>query len=339
MRCLTLAFALRQQGAECVFICREHAGNLIAHIRMQGFAVHALCHRGTDTGSGYTAWLGSSWQTDAEQSLAALNSRIADWLITDHYALDVAWETSLRPVCRHLMVIDDLADRQHDCDILLDQNLNRSAADYNTKTTPRCTRLIGPRFALLRPEFAAMRAYSQTRRSPGRLKNLLISMGGMDKDNVTGQLLTALHSLQLLTGCRITVVMGGHAPWLEDVRARMASIPSATLHINTTDMAQLMADSDVAIGAAGTTAWERCCLGLPTLTLVLAENQRGGAEALNAAGAALLLQGGDHLTAELETHLTALQAAETLRLMQDKCFAISDGQGSERVVEAIANAA
>ncbi len=271
MRCLTLADALRASGAECSFICREHPGNLLEQIRQRGYAVLGLPASSADpiprdleeaAESNHSSWLGSDWATDAAQTRVGAGETAIDWLIVDHYAIDARWEQALRPICRKLMVIDDLADRPHDCDLLLDQNLGRDVSDYRKLVPDDCTVLVGPRYALLRPEFAALRDYSMRRRAIPQLKHLLITMGGVDQADATGLALEALKDCQLPGGSHITVVMGPHAPWLERVQLLAAQMPLSTdVKVNVHNMAQLMADSDLAIGAAGSTSWERCCLG------------------------------------------------------------------------------
>ena len=190
MRCLTLADALRERGAECRFVCREHAGNLLDVIRQRGFEAYGLPLGDAVTAKSdvsdnllplHAAWLGADWASDAEQTLAAIGDTKFDWLIVDHYALDARWEHRLRCSCHRLMVIDDLADRVHDCDLLLDQNLGRTAADYKERVPATCTVLAGAQYALLRPEFAALRAYSLERRAHPKLKRLLITMGGVEQ--------------------------------------------------------------------------------------------------------------------------------------------------------------
>lgn len=296
MRCLTLANALKEAGASCQFICREHKGNLIDAISKQGFAVHKLpiVDFGPDTAvtghdsPTYARWLGSSQLEDAQACGVVLETIKPDWLVVDHYALDNRWETPQRQYCSHLLVIDDLADRPHDCDLLLDQNLGRNAEDYQPLVADSCQLLIGPEYALLRPEFAEWRPYSLKRRQQPQLKQLLITMGGVDKDNATSKVLEALAVAPLPDGCRIIVVMGVTAPWLEVIKAQADKMPRPTkVLVNVNNMAELMAESDLAIGAAGSTSWERCCLGLPGITLVLAENQEANALQLEAAKASL----------------------------------------------------
>lgn len=286
MRCLTLAEVLKGRGATCVFISREHPGHLNAVIRRRGFEVLAL-PAGADSrdpislspvgGPAHAHWLGCDWAVDAEQTKGAMGKDMVDWLVVDHYALDHRWERLLRDRCHQIMVIDDLADRVHDCDLLLDQNLGREVRDYDTLVPEQCVRLIGPRYALLRPDFAALRDHSLRRRAQPELRQLLITMGGVDQTNATGAALAALKDCLLPAGCRITVVLGGQAPWRAEVERLAACMPWPTeVAVAVDDMAQRMAESDLVIGAAGSTAWERCALGIPTLLVVLAPNQAQG---------------------------------------------------------------
>lgn len=298
MRCLTLADELVRQGHECRFVCREHKGHLGDLIADKGYdftllpsqSDNELNHR--DRGADNCAyWLGVPWQEDARQTLDALKAWQPSWLVVDHYTLDAQWESYVRNALpgMRLMAIDDLADRPHQVNVLLDQNLGRKPEDYRDLVPEHCRRLIGPRHALLRLEFAESRRSSlQRRQQGGPVRRLLVSLGGVDKDNVTGQVLDAVSRIDLPENMEITVVMGASAPWLEEVRRRAKQMACETeVVVNVTDMAQRMAEADLAIGAAGSTSWERCCLGLPTIVLVLAENQRAIAQALDREGAAI----------------------------------------------------
>ena len=179
-------------------------------------------------GVAHSDWLGCDWLTDAEQTRAVLTEYQAEWLVVDHYALDQRWEHALQSHCRKLMVIADLADRTHQCDLLLDQNLGRQTADYRNLVPADCKPLLGPQYALLRPEFAALRSYSLQRRLQPVLKNILISMGGVDQPNATGRVLQALKHFRLPEDCRITVVMGAQAPRLIQVQALAHDMPWPT---------------------------------------------------------------------------------------------------------------
>lgn len=339
MRCLTLAEALRQRGASCRFVCRDHPGNLIDLIRQRGFNVHALpfdIHWSVPENSTPThaSWLGADWQTDAELTKVGAGETAVDWLIVDHYALDARWERALAPHYRKLMVIDDLADRPHACDLLLDQTFGREAADYCPLVPADCHLLCGSQYALLRSEFAALRPYSLQRRDRPVLRELLITMGGVDKDNATGQVLQALRTCSLPVDCWITVVMGPTAPWLDDVKRLAQDMPWPTrVLVGVSDMAQLMADNDLAIGAAGATSWERCCLGLPTIMLVLAENQRKVAQGLEQSGGVKLINLGQSTTTQLrELLLSLIDDPAQLLNMTDCAAGVADGSGVDAVM-------
>jgi UDP-2,4-diacetamido-2,4,6-trideoxy-beta-L-altropyranose hydrolase len=296
MRCLTLADALKNQGAECYFICREHPGNLIGLIIQRGHHVEALPYIDISQQSNlqsymldlaHASWLGTTQKEDSSLCASIVKALQPDWLIVDHYALDIVWEEEFRPYCKRLMVIDDLADRQHDCDLLLDQTFGRDLKDYKPRVPPSCEILCGTEYALLRPEFSQWRGYSLKRRENGELQHLLINLGGVDKDNMTTQILIALKQCSLPSELKITVVMGGTAPWIKEVCQQAKDMPWITeVVVGVNNMAELMAKSDLAIGAAGSTSWERCCLGLPSIMVVLAENQKVIAGKLKEVGAA-----------------------------------------------------
>ena len=282
MRCLTLADALKEQGVRCRFVCREHPGNLLELIRERGYEADGLPLESGTVSEGneshhlaHEHWLGASWLTDAKQTLEVIKGQKVDWVIVDHYALDARWETTLKASCNKLMVIDDLTDRDHACDMLLDQNFGRSNADYSALVPAGCTLLTGPKYTLLRPEFAALQEYSFGRRVTPQLHHLLITMGSVDKDNMTGMVLEVLKESYLPKGCLITVVMGANAPWLEMVHDQASRMPWKTeVCVNVKNMARLMAQSDLAIGQGGGITYERIFMGLPSLLKPMADNQR-----------------------------------------------------------------
>ncbi|WP_160286036.1 UDP-2,4-diacetamido-2,4,6-trideoxy-beta-L-altropyranose hydrolase [Pseudomonas knackmussii] len=344
MRCLTLADALKAQGASCHFICREHPGNLNAVVVQRGHSLSVLPYApgaplSDPVAPAHAEWLGASWKDDAIQTLELLADETADWLIVDHYALDRRWESQVAKHCRRLMVIDDLADRDHECDVLLDQNLGRQEQDYSQRVPPSCQLLLGPQFSLLRPEFAQLREQSLAGRAGRKLQNLLISMGGVDADNATGQVLEGLRSI-VDPHWNIQVVMGATAPWRAAVEALAQSMPCHTkVLVNTSNMAELMSKADLAIGAAGSTSWERCCLGLPSIMLILAENQRGIAEHLKLNGAATLIDSSNSVAELLPIEIDELRSAEKLTQMSSAAERITDGLGTERVTEILARQA
>ncbi len=296
MRCVALANTLSQAGIRCHFITRAHRGNLNAVIKREG---HDLWQLPMGAGGRYGAhpakpmhsdWLGTAWLEDAAETLALIERISPDAVILDHYAIDLHWERRALPAHIPLVVIDDLADRPHRAQLLVDQNIGRSPADYIGLLPEECQVLSGPRYALLRPEFAAIRPAALARRKKAKLANLLITLGGADKHNATMSILKALAKISLPTNMRVFVVIGMSNPWLETIEAQVKRMPHPTeVLVGVSDMAGLIARMDLCIGAVGSSAWERCVLGLPTLAIVLARNQEKTASLLAAAGVHVLL--------------------------------------------------
>lgn len=346
MRCLTLADALVQKGADCEFICREHTGNAINHIRQKGYQVYSLLSMRVpavipDRVLAHAHWLGATQQQDMDECEVILRDSMPDWLVFDHYAIDERWQKPMRRYCQKILVIDDLADRVHDCDLLLDQNLGHGPDDYRDNIPRHAQVLTGARYALLRPEFAQLRETSLRRRLNPRLRQILVSMGGIDKVNATGQMLEALKECVLPDDCIISVVMGESAPWLELVvrQAEKMPVPTSVL-VDVSDMAQHMVNSDLAIGAAGSTSWERCCLGLPTVMVVIADNQKQVARHLQQENAVFGLSLNGNLDIQLRQVFQALDKDPTiLSKMSASAAQVTDGGGSGRVVSQMLNSA
>lgn len=339
MRCLTLARALVERRARCSFLCRDLPGHMMARIAAEGYTVHTLAApqgqgNGRTADGDYAAWLGVSPDADAMECRTIVDTIQPDRVVVDHYALDAVWEGATCPNIP-VMAIDDLANRPHRCDILLDQNLGRQAGDYDGLVPEGALRLIGPSHALLRPEFAAAREGSLRRRAGlGAPQHVMISMGGMDRDNSTGAILDALAQQAWPEGFRLSVVMGRSAPHLKAVKSRARSMPVATdVLVDVANMAGLLAQTDLAIGAAGGSAWERCCLGVPTLVLTLADNQRPAAYALETQGAALLV--GDlrdeGWQGALTQRMARLSSPVALAAAAVAAAAITDGTGADDV--------
>lgn len=288
MRCLTLGEALRKRSVDVEFICRAHEGNFCQHIEQQGFKLHTLpngcclANSENQTASNKKSkktsyglqWLGSTQEQDAALCRPLLENMNPDWLIVDHYAIDQTWQRLLSDCYGKLMVIDDLAARGHLCDLLLDQTYGRKPEDYADFVPKNCQLLLGSQYALLRPEFFDWREYSLKRRANPELKKLLITLGGIDLDNTTCKVLEILKTCALPKKLEINVVMGATAPHLNKVRRQAETMPyKTTVKVNISNMAEIMANSDLAIGAGGTTTWERFCLGLPCFFISIAQNQ------------------------------------------------------------------
>ena len=335
MRCLALAARVSQSGRTCHFICRDHPGHQGSAIEGEGHRLTMLplenCQEGdsSDPEGPYDAWLGCTWREDADRTVAAMDA-IPIWMVVDHYALDSRWESAVRLHCRRMMVIDDLAARAHDCDIVLDQTPGRTASDYAQLAHGRC--LAGPSYALLRRGFLESRQISNLRRSDAGVREILINMGGIDLGNATTRVLDALRTLDFPEAPRFTVVMGGKAPWLGVVQALANQFPfPCRVMVDVRDMANLAAESDLAIGAAGVAALERCCLGLPSVLVILAENQRKGGLALRAANAAEVIESADDIATKLVPMVKSLFDSARRASMSEAEQQLVDGRGVDRV--------
>lgn len=338
MRCLTLADALQRQGADVHFVCRRHEGHFGTRIRDRGFEVTLLEEGGAIPQSNaktHADWLGISQSADAEATACIAREIAPDWLVVDHYAVDESWECELSRVVPRLMVIDDLADRSHRCTMLLDQGLGRSADNYRGLVAEETVLLLGPQYALLRPEFAEARSISLHRRARRDVRSILIALGGVDADNITGLVLLALERLVPPANVRVSVVLGCTAPWTAEIRKVAASHPwQIDVNVDPSSMAQLMSEADVAIGAAGATTWERCALGLPTILIPVAANQLPITAQLRDKGAVLLVDGPDDVLVSLPPMLESLMRDGAMRLrMAENASALCDGRGVARVID------
>lgn len=287
--------------------------------------------------SAYAAWLGDTQEGDANSTVRLLAHYQVEWVVADHYAVDAEWEAAVSAHGERIMVIDDLADRKHHCDLLVDQTLGRSAAAYNHLVPTETRLLCGSEFAILRPQFEALREHSiRRRKGMSEVRQILVSLGGADAENITGTVLNMLASTELPDGCRIKVVLGWQSPWAEQIRRDAAKSNSAIEVLQgVEDMASLMAESDLAIGAAGSSTWERCCLGLPTIVIVLAENQRAIAKELAANGVSTVVAK-EKLKTEFSTAIEFLACDRVAReIMSGRAASIVDGSGARRVVDAM----
>lgn len=336
MRCLTLADALVEQGASVQFICRELPGNLIEMIESKGYGVFVLHSPKTSRPGCFKAeanlfhsdWLGVSQKQDALECKVFIEKIHPDWLIVDHYAIDKHWQMDLSSDYKKLMVIDDLGDRQHICDLLLDQNYGSTVEKYQPLVPLTCKVLAGVQYALLRPEFAQWRDISLKRRAVTKFRKILITLGGVDQNNITGQVLEVLNQCSLPQEIEITVVMGATAPHLNSIKAQLKTVSYVSqVLVNITNMAEIMANADLAIGATGATTWERCCLGVPSIQMVIAENQKETSQALAKNNVVQIINKPSDLIGLMNSPLSWM--AE----LTSKSAKVCDGQGCLKVAE------
>lgn len=331
MRCLALADTLKARGAATRFVCSTLPDTLAALLVGAGHELAPIPSLAAPVGAG------PDWNWDLAVHPAAVQAddayhtraaaREADWTVVDHYGLDRHWEVAARGSGR-VLVIDDLANRAHDCDLLVDQNFGAHRSDYRELVGPAAKLLCGSAFAILRPEFAAFRQAAIARRAErtgaGRI---LLSLGATDIGGITGEVLERLLAI-LPAGSEVDVVLGGGSPSGESVERMAKRDRRVTVHRAATRMAELICNADLAIGAAGISSWERCALGLPTIVLALAANQKRVLDRLAESGAVI---------AATDTVEAATRAAELiddhdrLAAMSAAAFALADGKGSERV--------
>lgn len=339
MRCLSLADVLRSHGAAVHFVCRLHDGHLCGIIKDRGYPVHSLARPVIDlesnTASIYSAWLGATWQDDAADTIAAIDSLgpKPDWLIVDHYALDSNWENSVCASVERTMVIDDLADRKHSCDLLLDQNLYEDAEIRYLGLVPKhCQLLLGPRFSLLRNEFREVRVGLAARSGP--VQGILVFFGGIDRANLTTAAIEALDGIDLCD-VRVDVVIGDQNSRRKGIESICAA-RNFECHVQTDRLAEMMSKADISVGAGGSATWERCCLGLPCLTFAVADNQR---QLVNDAALAGILSAPEVDLEDADAIAMHVQAFIGNPLLREsisrKSMSIVDGYGADRVRRAI----
>jgi len=317
MRSLTLARALQGEGAACAFLAPP--------------AVAAVL----DAFGADVARIATDAAAPAElASAAALAARGFDAVVVDHYGLSAPDHRAIA-AGKPVLVIDDLADRPLDADLVLDSGPARKAADYDGLVPARAELLLGPNHAPVRPAFAALRKEALARRAEaGPVRRMLVSLGLTDVGGITGRAVDLM--LPRLGGAvALDVVLGAGAPSLPGLRDLAAREPRLALHVDTQDMPRLTLAADLAVGAGGSTSWERCVLALPTLLLVLAANQREASAALAGADAVLALDvaDADFETAFAEAFARLLAEPDLRDRLSAASAAVCDGRGAARVAQ------
>ncbi|WP_417915223.1 UDP-2,4-diacetamido-2,4,6-trideoxy-beta-L-altropyranose hydrolase [Candidatus Electronema sp. JM] len=343
MRCLTLAEQLRKKNVDVLFFCRNLTGNLNNFIADRGFDLCVLPppqHKGISqefTWNFHAAWLEVPWEKDADETVGYLQKRgDIDCLIIDHYAIEKNWEQRQRPFAQRIIVIDDLADRAHDCDLLLDQNLDEyPEKKYQGLLPNHCIQLIGPKYAVLRQEFIEMQKHLRHR--DGSVHRVVLSFGGADLYDLTSKVLEAIRIMNIQK-IEFDVVAGGQNPHAEKVQELCSQMPNTRYYCQVSNMSKLMADADLAIGGAGGTTWERCFFGLPAIIFSMADNQTANAELISQRGAACYMGRGDSFDCGKFTAIfqSLLRQPEYVIKMSRSAADIMDGwQGSEAIIQHI----
>jgi UDP-2,4-diacetamido-2,4,6-trideoxy-beta-L-altropyranose hydrolase len=318
MRCLTLALEMRHRGADVVFLCKVGTTETVPALARSRIVCLAADRH------------------DWNDAIAAgkLDGKQVDLIVVDSYSLGESFERSLRSHSCPIMVVDDAPSRRHDCDLLVDMTPSRVAADYAGLIPPHCRVLAGSSYALLRSDFGELRSSSLSRRQASpRLSTVFISLGMTDIGGQTGPIARSLADDIRLE--RIIVVTGATAPSRHDIISLQYEAPKISVCVDPPNIAELMSGADIAIAAPGTSSWERCCLGLPSILLVLADNQIENARLLEQAGAARLLP--PHIEPSSLAFILH-EIADTpglLGQMSRRAADICDGNGAFRVGSAI----
>ena len=332
-RCLTLAETLRESGVTIEFITRNHLGNLNNQIRNRGIKVNLLPDsivKSKITLEGYEQWLNVTQEEDAEETIRSLAGKKIDWLIIDHYALDYKWEDKLRPYTKKIMVIDDLANRSHDCDLLLDQNYIHDKYRYNQLTAPDTIKLLGPKYALLRKDFVG-----NLEKQPNHyheINRVFLFFGGADPDDLTSTALQVL-SQPKLKHLLVDVVIGSSNPHQAKLQNQIKKHSNVKLHIQVDNIAELMTKADIALGAGGSTTWERMAIGLPSIVVTIAENQIAFTKALDKEGYLKWLGNADQIDENTiyNALIDAIENPHQLLELSHKGKQLVDGRGVQRV--------
>jgi UDP-2,4-diacetamido-2,4,6-trideoxy-beta-L-altropyranose hydrolase len=322
MRCLTLARALAERGAECAFVESRAAAPIL---RRFGWPAQTLL---------------AMVATEDVEALVAHARDFADHfrpdvIVVDHYGVGADEQATLRADGRKLAVIDDLADRAHACDLIVDPGFGRRREAYDGLVPEGTERLVGPSYALVRPEFPDARPRALSRRAKhGPVRRGLVSLGLTDVGGVTARVVEAL--APILGDARLDIVVGSEAPSLPALEAVVEEDRRLHLWIDSAEMGSLMADADIAVGAGGSSTWERAAVGLPAVTLALAPNQAPMLGRLAAAGYTLAIDAGPGLAGRLAEAWGRLAADPALRWrLAERSSELCDGHGAARVAEAV----
>jgi UDP-2,4-diacetamido-2,4,6-trideoxy-beta-L-altropyranose hydrolase len=312
-RCLALADAVASTGWRTAFAVGPGTKEVVPRLSAASAEVRTI--------DGKPDALASAWPEGA------------GLLVVDHYGLDARFERGCRPWAKRVLAVDDLADREHDADWLVDPTPGHEAALYQTRVPAACQIAAGARFAPIRPEFLRRREQALARRvQSGPVRRILVSMGTTDPANATMVALEALSIAKL--GAEIDVVLGAAAPHRAEILRRLPE--NARLSLDVADMADRIAAADIAIGAGGVSALERCCLGLPTVTIVIADNQRGATVGISHAGAALVLSEGPPSAGAVADAIRRLADDKTRRAMSAAAARLCDGRGIARLLVTLA---
>jgi len=346
-RCINLAIALRKVGGRCGFACRDFSNNFIHRIISQGFEVFPISKNKVDAEQivekksinlkSDDNWLDIHWTLDAELTTEIVKKFCTDLLVVDHYSLDYGWENLVRPYCKDILVIDDLCDRVHNCDFLIDSTFQRNKIIYKDKVPKGCNLLIGSSFTILNTHYLQIRPKAIERRNHfNELTNVLISYGGGENSQWIENAILAIKKSVLAKKINLHIILGNcNTKNLNNI-FKLCEGLSVTFEKYCTNMPERIFWADLAIGAGGTTSWERCCLGLPSIITPIDQNQFENTMTLMNCGAAIRIEIGPDMVDQISQSLEMLLIDhEAYHSMSYNASLVCDGQGTSRILEAL----
>jgi len=331
-RCLNLAILLRDKHIHCEFICLRLEGSLIEKILNTGFKVNLLQHRikgefNLDHENG-TFPLDENF--DSQEVVKFLLNNNFDFLIVDHYSLDFSWERAVRNFVKKIFVIDDLANRRHDCDFLLDQNfVAQYQSRYKTLAPKNCKFFFGPKYAIFNKNFEKKRQLKTFKDKPS---SILIYFGGSVINNLTQIAIEAV--IGLMPELILNIVLSSKNPLYQSIKDRYTNFANVNIYSDLPDLSEIILQSDIGIGAGGTTSLERCFLGMPSIVVSIAENQVEISKALDQIGIIKYLGHFNNVSGkDIQKSLLEILESKNFRCWSTKCFNFMDTSGGDRIVE------
>lgn len=340
VRCLNLARSLKELNVECIFICRNFKNVLFEIIRKENFKLILLPILDLESNEKIKLKNDSScfhyhelkWEQDSEETIKALDGEQIDLLIIDHYEIDIKWEKKLRKYSKKIMVIDDLNNRKHDCDFFLNQNLGSNKIVYQNLLPPNCKQFHGPKFALLDPIYSSLKLINRL----GRINRILIYFGGSNDSIKLTELAIEVFSDPELINIKLDIVINSNIDGLFKIEKIASKRGLIKIHHDLPNLARLMINADLAIGAGGSTTWERCCLGLPSIIVVNADNQKLSSDSMKLLGAAYVFYPSKNLKTRIKKAILKLKKNfDIYKNMSNQAISICDGNGAKRLSEII----
>ncbi len=331
IRCLSLAFTLKAKGHECIFICQDLKGNSIKKIKQNGFEVIMLKIKQHEKISHYRKWLDVNWRIDSHNVIEKLKKHQFDWVIIDHYSLSYEWEKKIKPFTKKIMVIDDFVNRKHYCDLLLNQSYGVKKQQYKNIVPKNCKLLLGSKYALINQNFLKARLKLKSRNAVVKRALIYFGSGGHTAKYI--KIISKIFNESFFPKIFLDVVIDKNIKKSNEIVVSLNKRSNCCVHSDLPDLSYLMSKADISIGAAGSATWERCCLGIPTILISTALNQKLNLKAMKLTNAAIVLKLNKNLENKIREFFFLLCTNSKIYLkISKKAFSICDGNGIDRII-------